>query len=289
MSVAEAPAVEEKPETPARRWPRRVPRTIGRLGWRKARCLFGLTTGRVGTTTLAKALQLSPEIEAFHEPPPRDERTYRDAYRDVYADPDAVRRLFVECRAGAIGAFRRRGKVYAECNNFQFAAPVVADLLPRSVFLFLHRDPAEYVRSGMRRGWYGGHPWDSRRITPRPDDPAAAEWDAWGPFEKIAWFWTACNRQFLDTVNGLPPERSVTIPFAELVAGSGEALLPVFDKLGVDRPPASELNAVYADRHNAQRKGDFAHPSKWTGDQRETLRRIAGPVMDALGYGEAAS
>lgn len=267
-----------------RRWPSRWEQWLSTGDWTSKPSFFGLSTGRTGTTTLEYALNLVPEVAAFHEPGPRTKATYYHAYRDVYAHPEVVRDYFVQHRRKAILAIQRRGQIYAETNNFQFACPVVAHTLPKSVFLFFHRHAAEYVRSGMRRKWYDGHPWDAMRLTPRPDDPWHDEWEEWGAFEKICWFWQAANRLFYETVSSLPEPRRLTVGFQDLIQSKGESLLPIYGRLGVSQPPLEELHEVYSQPHNEQVSGDFPGYRSWSGPQKATLKRIAGEMMEILGY-----
>ena len=272
-----------EPGEPA--WPSRLSRLIGRLsGWQQTRCLFGLSTGRTGTTTLERALNLSPEVVAFHEPQPKHGYPYNDAYQDLATNRARARQRFVALRAGAIGSVGRRGRVYAETNNMQYIAPVVAGLLPRAVFLFFHRHPGEYVRSGMRRRWYDGHAWDRYRLVPRPDEAAAGEWDRWSPFEKICWFWAASNREFADAVEAIGPDRTLTCSFDDLVESRGRVLGPAFDLLQIDRPSEQRLATVYERPHNAQATGQFPEYADWSPEQKARLRAIAGETMDRLGY-----
>lgn len=269
---------------PTRKWPSVLERWTSFGDWTKKPSLFGLSTGRTGTTTLEYALNLSPQMAAFHEPLPRDVQSYNHAYRDAYANPERVADYFRQHRERVILAFHRRGRVYAETNNFQFASPVISKILPSSVFLFFHRHPAEYVRSGMRRRWYNGHAWDYMRLVPREYDPWFGEWNQWGPFEKICWFWQAANQMFVDTIGELSSDRSMTVRFDDLVATKGEVLFPLFDRLGVSRPDRGRLNEVYSQPHNEQQSGDFPRYQEWTTEQRDTLQRIAGPMMNHLGY-----
>lgn len=257
---------------------------LGRKRWREAPSLIVLSTGRTATTALARLLNLSPTLRAFHEPPPISTLTTRTVFQEVHAQPQKYRDLYIKLRSGVIGGFHRQGLIYAETNNLGFFAPVIAELLPNAKFVFVHRHAAEYVRSGMRRGWYVNHSWDKYRLEPAASDPLRSQWDRWEPFDKICWFWKAANGFFHDFVQTLPPDRSRTICFDDLIRpGSGE-YRKFFDVLGVEAPSPDEAEALLNERVNEQQQGDFPTYPHWSDEQRQRLRSIAGPLMTTLGY-----
>ena len=61
----------------------------------------------------------------------------------------------------------------------------LAETLPESKFIVLVRDPRDFVRSGMRRNYYRGHPWDVGRLKPKAGTDGFAEWTALDDFDKI--------------------------------------------------------------------------------------------------------
>lgn len=264
--------------------PGRLKSLIGRIGWRDATCLFVLSTGRTGTTSLERLLNLSTEIAAFHEPRPFNNTCTNEALHHLDADPQRFARFFTKHRAGLIGSVRRQGLVYAETNNMVFLAPVISRLLPRARFIHLHRHPAEYVRSGMRRQWYAGHSWDLIRLHPAEDDPINEQWAHWGPFEKICWFWATANDRFLDMISAMPAERAETIAFADLFSGSTDVYRRLFEIIDIAPPPPFQAMQLLARPANSQQSGDFPLFEDWTTEQRQTLWDIAGPTMERLGY-----
>ncbi len=259
---------------------------------RRASCLFVLSTGRVGTVTLTHLLELSPAVDAQHEPGPQFLEETRRAYQGSPrngAQTAALARAFAASRVRPLWRAARPGRVYAECSNrLTFLAPQLAEYLPRSRFLHLHRDPATVVRSAMRRGYYRDHPWDAYRITPRPDDPFAGEWEGWGPFERCCWYWAAVNGFCLDAAQRLPPERVLSARMEALFGANGDGVTRLCGWLGVPAGPPAEVRRVAGTRYNAQRENAFPQWSEWSAAQRAALARIAGPVATRLGYHEYA-
>lgn len=258
----------------------------GRVSWHTCPALFALSTGRCGSVTLFELLNLSDKIMAFHEPKPRLREELQNAYRDIWDQPARYRRLFSKARYHLVGRARLRGRIYAELTAAtKFFASAIAEELPHARFLHLHRHPGGVVRSGMRRGWYQGHPRDDYRVIPLENDPIREKWDReWGAFEKVCWYWHGNIEFILRFEETLAPRRMMTMKFENLVDfGSGAYKLP-FDFLGVAPPPLTAVRTVLETRHNEQVTGEFPKYDSWSVEQRETLLQIAGTTMEKLGY-----
>ena len=257
----------------------------GSRGFRNARCLVVLSSGRVGTDTLAHVLDLSPEIRAYHEPRPNFLVEQLEVYQYGRRDPERFRRIFVEGRARRLASARMAGKIYAETSmRLTFFAPLIADLLPGAQFLHLHRHPGDVVRSGMRRGWYDQHEADAWRLRPTEDDPLWDEWQTWDAFTKTCWYWNEYNQFALEFCRQLEPGRSMSLRSDDLFDLSSGGARRVFEFLGVPMPAEEAIAEQLAMRHNAQNVNDFPRFEKWTDQQKSTLGRLAGSTMQALGY-----
>ena len=103
--------------------------------------------------------------------------------------------------------------MFAEATLLKFIAPVIAELLPNSKFLHIHRHPGEVVRSGMRRRWFFDNPLDKFRAVPVTSDPAFSKWDQWDSFSKVCWLWHAENKRFLELAQSLGSERVLRLQF----------------------------------------------------------------------------
>jgi hypothetical protein len=267
---------------PGRQFVRQV---VARPRWRTARCLFVPSTGRTGSRTLTSLLGLSPRIRAFHEPAPQLLAESRQAFCDVADDPDQFAKIFADAKSTDIGIARLRRQLYAETSNrLTFFAPVIAELLPNSLFIHLHRHPADVVRSGMRRGWYRDHPWDAYRIAPEPCEPAYPEWNNWDAFAKTCWYWSATNEFIFAFRDQLPPERFLSVAFDEFMSMETGTWRRIFDFLDVPPPAKDDVAEIYSRRENGQHEGEFPHVSRWTERQKDTLLHIAGATMSKLGY-----
>jgi len=254
--------------------------------WKQTRSVFNLSCGRVGTESLSRLLGLSNHIISFHEPAPQLEAERRMARLEIQDDPGKYRRIFAEARSVPLATARMAGKIYAEASaRMTFLAPVIAELVPESKFIFQHRHPAEIVRSGMRRGWYVSHRNDSTRITPGPSEDAFKHWDDWDAFRKICWYWDAYHRFILNFIDQMPASRVLEVPFVDFFHASASTPRIIFEFVGVPIPSNQAIDACMSIRHNAQEVGEFPRFSEWSDEHRAILQSIAGGTMERLGYG----
>ena len=251
----------------------------------RVRCLFVLSTGRVGTTSLTSILSLSPGIHAVHEPAPM----FNDETRDAYMEPARngswpVAKQYSANRAPVLLRCVMQDRLYAETSNrLTYIAADLAGEFPLAKFVHLHRNPADVVRSCMRRGYYEHHVGDQYRIRPIATDRYYADWPNWNTFQKSCWYWQAVNQVCLTQLAAIGKERTMTIGFDELLAGSqtSEAL---FAWLGIKPPDSRAITEVLKVPENSQRQGTFPKWNDWTELQKQTLKDITLPVAQTLGY-----
>lgn len=252
-------------------------------GWRGVRAVFGLSTGRAGTRTLAALLARSPDADAHHEPYPRLVKASFDAYLSP-GEERLWEAVVLAARDDLVWAAHREGKIYIETSNrLSYLAGPLSRAFPASRFIHLHRHPYEMVRSALRRGFYQGHPWDFARIVPRPGDPERERWPEMTPLEKSAWNWARVNRAALDFLATLPADRRLSLPSQDLFL-LGDATRGLFEFAGLRRPPDAALRRVLAQRLNRQ-KPERGAEGPLSAAEREAIRRYTAGVAAELGYG----
>ena len=267
---------------PASGW---IASQIGRSNWQSTKCLFILGTGRIGSTTTIQMLNCSPKIAAFHEPRPSRLMAAKSAYADLRENEHEYRRMFTKIRRGPIGAIGRSDRIYAEWGSWCTLGPMIANLLPRASFLHLYRHPGGVIRSGIRRGYYVNNSWDKYRIEPPLNDPIREDWDQkWDPFRKIAWMWQAVNGGIIAFKSSIAPKRFMSISSEDMWDINSGVQTRLFEFLGVKPPQKDQIRETLSAKYNAQEGGEFPVYHRWTDKQRQVLREIAGPVMEALGY-----
>ncbi len=252
--------------------------------WRSAKCVFVLSTGRAGTSTIIRLLDLSPKITALHEPKPNLVSEYRRSYSNAKTRPDRYRRLFERARRRLISRECPNGEVYAESTLLKFFAPVIAYMLPNAKFLHLHRHPGEVVRSAMRRRWYLDNPLDRYRLVPLPIDPAHELWAHWDSFQKSCWLWHVENKYFLDLAETLGTDRALRLQFDQWIDPRTGEYRRIFDFVGIEPPEPSGVSRILGMKYNKQVDGEFPHYEQWTDAQKQRLHEIASTTMNRLGY-----
>ncbi|MEX1027952.1 MAG: sulfotransferase [Candidatus Paceibacterota bacterium] len=251
---------------------------------RNGRLVFVLSTGRVGTVSLIRALSSCEEIDAFHEPHPHSASDAKAAYLTGLTPRAEYVRVFEQARSRRVARTTLRGRIYFEATNMIYFAPLIAEQFPRSQFLFVHRHPGCVVRSAMRRRWFSGHPWDEYRICPRAGDPALRSWPTWSAFEKNCWLWSAVNEFILELGEDLPSSRFLSLSFQELFGDDANGVSKLLDFVGARSIAQSALTAELAKQDNQQQEGHFLRFDDWTPPQKLRLHELAGGVMRRLGY-----
>ena len=167
---------------------------------------FILSTGRCGTMTLARVLNQHPAVAAFHEPFPRLIEMSGEAYKRP--ESDLMKLIINIARSDYIKEFNRQGKLYIEtANRLTFFAHAINHVFPHAKFIHLVRNPLAVIKSGVRRGWYCGHPWDIGRIVPEVPNNNGRSWLDLSATEKVAWNWVETNSFILKFLDTIPKER----------------------------------------------------------------------------------
>lgn len=267
----------------------RVTRDLARLvslgRWKKSNTIFLLSTGRSGTATLAKVLDLAPEITAFHEPWPQMLEERRQALHGVWTETERYQQIFCTARAGLIARSTLGGKVFAETSaRLTFFAPAIARALPEARFIHLVRHPGDVIRSGMRRSWYSDNRSDRYRIRPQEGDPHFAGWQSLPRFNKICWYWNAYNAFALRFRDSVDSSRLLLLKAEDLFAARGDSMDRLFGFIGVPSPGRDALAAELGQKHNRQTRNDFPRFEEWGQEQKRVLNDMAGDTMRALGY-----
>lgn len=253
---------------------------------RQMRALFVLSTGRAGSTALAKVLGLSPHITSAHELNPKLFRLRKSIYdSEGFDDPAMLSEIFHGERRYVFGRAARAGVVIADTSPFlSFCVSVLARELPNSKFIYMHRRPEEFIRSGMRRQWYQSHSNDPFRLSPRPGTQAYDSWESWKPFEKICWLWAEYNSVCSSLYDRLPESRKMVLPCADFWCKPEESVERILRFLRLPNVCPNDIRAQMESPINAQSTGTFPEQTQWTALQKDRMQQIAGPMTRKLGY-----
>jgi len=257
------------------------------------RPVFFLSTGRCGTKFLTLLLKKDRRLVVLHAPDPRLTLQAQVAHAALAHAPetrsgkllrDCLGELFCVARERQLLLTHQAGKRLVETNNsVTFFAPVIAELLPQSVFVHVHRHPGEFVRSGVRRGWYTDvSPLDLGRPRPLPGAPEYEQWSGFTAVEKIGWLWRETNG-FIDRfTNSQTQDRVLRLGLNQIDQGQLEALLS-FTGARVSAGLVRRL-LRREPRPNAQTQGAFPPYQQWTSEQKTDLRNVCGELASQYGY-----
>ena len=191
-------------------------------------CAFTLSTGRCGTMTLARVLNQHPQIIALHEPFPRLIRISARAYLEP--DSELMELIIKIAREDYIEASNQKGCIYVEtANRLTFFSYAIRKAFPQAKFIHLVRHPVRVIKSGIRRRWYCGHPWDAGRIFPKSMHCDGRLWTELSPSEKVAWNWVETNRFIFDFLQGIPEKQKFFLRLEEI----DSRISSIWDFLGV--------------------------------------------------------
>ena len=233
--------------------------------------VFLPSTGRSGTTTMARLLSRHPEIRCYHERRRQLIRLSTELAHGIVDEATAS----AELDAIYVWSGVYRSLVYGESDHRLFNLLGLLDrLLPESRFVWLIRDGRDVVASTLARGWYGGEfrstTWGEYRL--RGDacgDVSSAEWAAMTPFEKNCWYWAFVNRRIGAQLAELAADRWMALRLEDLASRATS----LFEFIGV------EPIEVGAARENPSRR-TVVPPERWGTSEKAAFDRWCGETMN---------
>ncbi|NQV38588.1 MAG: sulfotransferase [Candidatus Marinimicrobia bacterium] len=243
--------------------------------------VFVLSTGRAGTDLLTRLFRLNRNNFVLHEPIPDLVYAAKGAYNLGQQGLVARKLGITSSRYHLFKECYLRGLVYIETNNkLTFFADALYDLLPKSRFIHLIRDPRAFVRSAVRRGYYQGHDFDDGRITPQNINEE--EWKNFSPIQKNGWLWNETNMVIEGFIQKFDTNRILKI-YSEDLFKDPTTLQHISGF--IDQPPSklNQIEKILRKPVNQQLKNDFPLFNKWEISAQETLRSIT-PLAIKYGY-----
>jgi hypothetical protein len=248
-------------------------------------CVFVLSTGRVGTMTLARLLSLASNMYVLHEPNPSLYSLSKANYEHDFGNSGFAESIFWTVREQLIKSALNVGCGYVETSpQCTFLASAIFRALPSVKFIHLVRHPTDIVISGMKRNWFGGHPADKTRISPRKGSKYYEIWNGLSQFEKNAWLWTETNQWILDFLKSIPSDQYMTVHSEGLYEYDQNLIEDLFSFFGTDAPNERRVRKVLSKKHNKQTYGDFPPFLAWSPDMINQLKEISGDLPKNLGY-----
>lgn len=245
--------------------------------------IFVLSTGRCGTGLITDILSKSPRLRVEHNPKPELEYVSSIVHRDnISEEAQKIAILAARFDLFFLDTFLR-GKIYVETNNrISFFAPALADLLPNAKFIHLVRDPADFVRSGMRRRYYQDGVVQHQRL----DGSNYSPWNTFSRLEKVAWEWNEINKKIENFKAIVDPGRVLMIN-SEALYKDPAMTFEIFDFIEFDNPfigrkGLQSLEKLLSTPVNKQKEGYFPKYAQWDESDKNAFQNI---VTLAAKYG----
>lgn len=240
--------------------------------------VFVLSTGRCGTAWLSELLRHDPKMRVNHSDYPQLIRHSRLAYEQYEEDSRLFEEVVRATRDGYILDAHKRDVQYIETNNrITFFAHALKTVYPQARFLHIVRHPGDFVRSGLRRGWYQGHTHDVGRIW---DFQHPAVWQQLSKIERIAWLWNETNEYIESFLRSIDPDDYHQVR-AEDMFSCASVAQEVLSFIGA-RIGSRTIRVAQARPVNEQRLGNVPIYTRWTVGMKEQMRQEA---VLAAGYG----
>jgi len=254
------------------------------------RPVFFLSTGRTGTLWFSKLLSLDKHVKVKHKPVPdlafQGRFVWEMYVKNNFNLPEektrSLEEIFLSAREQYLRYSFKTNKRYIETNNYiTFFAPVIAGLIPDSIFVHLYRHPGEFARSAIRRNYYQNNNADDiKRIIPVNILPGDRKWEEYSQIEKTAWLWFETNSFIEEFKSNIPTERIYTLDINEL---NLENVLKLIRFAGISIK-ISKVEKMLKRKANVQKTGSFKVYNDWGRDQKEELANICGELSDKYGY-----
>lgn len=244
------------------------------------RAFFVLSAGRCGTMTLAHLLNTASNARVWHHPQPDPIKESLLAYWDVIDK----KKVFWRTRYPILNKTWSKGLVHGETDLLMTPfCEMIADEIPDSKFIVLVRDPRDFVRSGMRRNYYCGHPWDFGRLRPKKATEKFEKWKKLDQFGKICWLWNETYQQINLMVSKIGEDRALVVRFEDII-GTIEKTMEVFKFLDLKGFDKEKIRAILSHKLNEQVGGTFEKPENWPAHRHDTLWRTCGQTAEKYGY-----
>ena len=202
----------------------------------------------------------------------------------AYQDNIDKSKTFWRARKSVINDAWKDSLIFGELdhNMTPFATTIYKEI-PDSKFIILIRNPWDYVRSGMRRNYYFGHPWDSGRLCPEVHHQDYERWQKMDQFERACWLWNETYQRISKYLEQIPVDNYIIVKFEDLIVNA-EKSREIFEFLELKRFRKDVVDSILSEKTNKQTSGSFPKPEEWTFQQHQTLIKECGETIKKYGY-----
>jgi len=253
--------------------------------------VFILSTGRSGSKAIAKMIDQHKDAECYHDTFTHLNTWSCDYLYDKSKKEVIKNKLLSLYNATSLG----QGKIFGQSDQkIAPLVPILTELFPTAKFIWLIRDPYEFVNSGYARGWFDnsefGYPKNEKEffkkeVTPSRFDAyhrcsgvkvgafTEDEWRIMTAFERICWYWSYWNDLIETNLETLPKKLHLKVKLEELQQQKDSIL--EFVGLPSNSYKAEKVNTAY------YRKPD---KSQWTLKMNTIFENYCEDRMKKWGY-----
>lgn len=236
---------------------------------------FFLSAARSGSTWMSHVIDRATNCRGVHEftfnhrfendEPIPDKRT-SDDFQSLCDDRSGALQLMRQ----SLRWMRQQPGDVAEANVYlEPFLTELRELAPTALFVHLHRDGRDIVRSILNRGWYDNPDDHKHRALP------IEGWDQLSRFERACWYWRHTNET-------IAPHATARISFEAMVRDV-KYLTSQLDQFGIIVHPLL-AEQVFDQPMNVSKQTDIPPHQQWIDIYQETFARICGSMQRMLGY-----
>jgi len=253
--------------------------------------VFILSTGRSGSKAISKLLDQHEDAEFYH-----DAFAHLNTWSCEYLY-DAKNKEQIKEKLDALYNSMSLGQKKVFGQSDQKLAPLVpllTELFPNAKFLWLIRDPHDFINSAYARGWFDNSEFGfaqnkkeflKKKVVPSDFDAAHRcngakigifsidEWKVMTAFERICWYWSYWNTLIEEHLEQIESDRSIKIKLSELETKTVEIL----DFLNLKNKSLStkKVNEAY------YKKPDI---SQWTEEMKSIFKKHCRDQKQRWGF-----
>ena len=253
--------------------------------------VFILSTGRSGSKAIAKLIDQHVDAECYH-----DTFAHLNTWSCEYLY-NASSREEIRNKLKSLYNSTSLGKKKVFGQSDQKIAPLIpalGELFPTAKFIWLIRDPYDFINSAYARGWFDnsefGLPLTEKefllkKVTPSKFDAdhrcngakvgafTVEKWKSMTAFERVCWYWSYWNSLIETHIEALPKKMAIKVQLEELEHQKNNIL--EFAGLSPIAGKAEKVNTAY-----------YKKPDKnqWTEEMNAIFDKYCKPMMEKWGY-----
>lgn len=263
-----------------------------RIGDQFEKVIVILSSGRTGTTALARIFDQAYEsVCGKHEPKP-SRRLRREGFAYLAGRRSLEQMVESLTRARTRLCAEIDEPIYVESNPYLLGYMEVLDsVFGQPQVIHVTRDPRTLIPSALNFGVQRGLKRFFSTFVPhwmvKPEEMHSSPertWSQMSEVERFAWYWRIAN-EHLDRATAIYGDRYRRVRYEDLFNGQADNLRDLADWMGLHERPGA-LEPMLSRRVNRSRAKIMPAWPDWSPQDRESLERQCAKLMRIYGYEE---